>query len=58
MTDPVHILGIDLSTTRLDCATLPDGRNFHVPYSPAGFQTLVQHLAEQRAQGWRDLHPL
>ena len=51
MTTPVYILGIDLSTTRLDCATLPDERSFHVPNSPAGFRTLVEHLSERRAQG-------
>jgi transposase len=55
MTTPVHILGIDLSTTRLACATLPDERSFQVPYSPAGFQTIVEHLADRRAQGWRVL---
>lgn len=51
MTDPVYILGIDLSTSRLDCATLPDERSFHVPCSPAGFRTIVEHLAERRAEG-------
>jgi transposase len=51
MTDPVYLLGIDFSTSRLDCATLPDGRSFHVPCSPAGFRTIVEHLAERRAAG-------
>ena len=55
MTDPVYILGIDLSTIRLDCATLPDERSFQVPYSPAGFQTIIEHLVDRRAQGWRVL---
>jgi transposase len=55
MTNPVYILGIDLSTTRLDCATLPDERQFHVPYSPAGFRTIIAHLAERRAEGWEVL---
>jgi transposase len=55
MTTPVYILGIDLSTIRLDCATLPDERSFQVPYSPAGFQTIIEHLVDRRAQGWRVL---
>jgi transposase len=55
MTNPVYSLGIDLSTTRLDCATLPDERQFHVPYSPAGFRTIIAHLAERRAEGWEVL---
>jgi transposase len=55
MTTPVYILAIDLSTTRLDCATLPDERSFHVPNSPAGFRTLVEHLRERRAAGFEGL---
>jgi transposase len=55
MSTPVYILGIDLSTTRLDCATLPDERSFQVPYSPAGFQTIIEHLVDRRAQGWQVL---
>ena len=51
MTDPVYILGIDLSTSRLDCAKLPDEQSFHVPCSPSGFRTIVEHLAERRAEG-------
>lgn len=51
MTKPVFILGIDLSTTRLDCATLPDGLGFHVPYSSSGLRKLIALLRERRADG-------